>query len=141
MSYKLNGLRIFMGVILCYGIFLLLLSLKTSIAANHDCSGTKVQNSIKALIIISTMMVSISFTFLLCGCGESYQGSTFTHATLLCFVWALTISNITMGQIIVANCSSSAAKHDAKIYQGYRYNDVYSNNSVGNTLYSAMCIL
>ena len=114
MSFQLNGLRIFMGIIFCYGIFLLIFSLKTSVSSDN-CNTTKVQDAIKALIIISTMMVSVSFTFMLCGCGKSHKGSTLTHGLLLLFVWGLSISNIVFGQIIVANCDEYEPKHDAKV--------------------------
>lgn len=107
--------QMFMGINLILGIILMVFSIKLS-ASTKTCNNEKVTNSVKGLLVISTILITQAATMLTCGCGKTSNG---IFGVKLAYVFsalslALGITIITLSSIIKtgSNDTCKATKSD-----------------------------
>lgn len=98
------SMKMFMGLMFIIGLVLTIYAFK--IGAEVKNCDEKTQNSARGILVMGIMMISVSSTFIACGCGMSVQnhilGMVFLGLMLI-----VGISTITLSSIIHGSCPSA----------------------------------
>ncbi len=94
--------RMFMGLVFIIGLVLTIYSFKIAPTVK-TCSG-KAQNAARGLLVMGVMMLSVSATYMVCGCVRSISHSTLGMSFVV-FMLAVGVSTIILASIIHSECS------------------------------------
>lgn len=104
-------MEMFMGAMFIVGLVLTVYSFKIA-PDTKDCS-SKTQNAVRGLLVMGVMLMSVTLTYMVCGCGVS----NLTHGTIgmgfVLLMLAIGIIVIVLSSIIHAGCSD--AKKDTPV--------------------------
>ena len=98
------SMRMFMGLMFVVGLVLTIYAFKIGPAVKNCDS--KTQNAARGLLVMGIMMISVSSTYMVCGCGmQVHQGTLGTFFIVL--MLAVGFITMTLTSIIHGSCKNA----------------------------------
>ena len=106
------SMKMFMRLMFIIGLVLTIYAFKISPTVVKKCNSSKTQNAVHGLLVMGVMILSISATYMVCGCGiELDQGTVGLFFIILMLV--VGIITIVLTSIIHSTCKD--AMHDTAV--------------------------
>jgi hypothetical protein len=104
------SMKTFMIIAFIVGLTITVLALKIS-QTTRKCDDEKVNSSVKGLIAVGVILISVSLTFLACGCSSGLS-EKFTGTLFIAFFTALGVVLITLSSLIHNSDNCGVVKSD-----------------------------
>jgi len=93
------SMSVFMSMMFLLGLVLIIMSFRIAESATKkDCIADSIQRSVRGLLVMSVMLLSVSLTFMICGCGMAIShnviGMFFTVFMLIVGIVIMVLSSI-----------------------------------------------
>jgi hypothetical protein len=98
------SMKMFMGLMFIVGLVLTIYAFKIAPAVKNCDS--KTQNAARGILVMGVMMLSVSTTYMVCGCGMKVHQGTL-GMTFVFFMLAVGIVTITLTSIIHSACKDA----------------------------------
>ena len=101
------SMGVFMSLMFLIGLGLVIVSFKIAEeATGKNCITKSVQRSIRGLLIMSVMLLSVSLTYMICGCGMAVSHNTI-GMFFTAFMLTICITILVLSSIIHSNCTEA----------------------------------
>lgn len=88
--------NLIMGIVLAFGIILSIFSFQLS-SQTESCTDQTVRRAVNGCLVLSTMLIAVPITFMLCGCGGD---NTLKISTILGLFFALSMTIIVLSSMV-----------------------------------------